>query len=61
MMDEWTENIEVEGSHCGLGYNPLALWVIADRLQPEEELRPFNRSGSKKMVYRDPYRRRYFW
>lgn len=26
------ENIEVEGSHCGLGWNPEVLSVIADRL-----------------------------
>lgn len=26
------ENVEVLGSHCGLGHNPLALAVIADRL-----------------------------
>jgi pimeloyl-ACP methyl ester carboxylesterase len=28
-----SENIEVFGSHCGLGYNPAALTVIADRLR----------------------------
>ncbi|MBC2715633.1 MAG: alpha/beta hydrolase [Desulfobacteraceae bacterium] len=62
LLDEWTENVEIEGSHCGLGYNPLALWVIADRLaQPKGEWRPFNRSGFKKIVYRDPHRRGYFW
>lgn len=26
------ENIEVEGSHCGLGWNPEVLSIIADRL-----------------------------
>jgi len=26
------ENVEVLGSHCGLGHNPAALWVTADRL-----------------------------
>jgi pimeloyl-ACP methyl ester carboxylesterase len=26
------ENVEVRGSHIGLGFNPAALWVIADRL-----------------------------
>jgi hypothetical protein len=26
------ENIEVEGSHCGLGWNPEVLWIVADRL-----------------------------
>jgi pimeloyl-ACP methyl ester carboxylesterase len=28
-----TENIEVDGSHCGLGWNSQVLSVIADRLQ----------------------------
>ena len=33
-----TENIEVEGSHCGLGHNPVALYAVADRLAlPEDE------------------------
>ena len=27
-----TENIEVPGSHCGLGSNPLVLYAIVDRL-----------------------------
>lgn len=32
-----TENIEVDGSHCGLGWNTEVLRVIADRLaQPEQ-------------------------
>ena len=36
------ENIEVYGSHCGLGHNPAALVAIADRLaQPEGEWTPF--------------------
>jgi hypothetical protein len=30
------DNIEVEGSHCGLGWNPKVLAILADRLrQPE--------------------------
>jgi pimeloyl-ACP methyl ester carboxylesterase len=37
-----SENIEVYGSHCGLGHNPAALVAIADRLaQPEGEWAPF--------------------
>ena len=37
-----SENIEVYGSHCGLGHNPAALVAIADRLaQPEGEWSPF--------------------
>ena len=36
------ENIRVPGSHLGLGFNPLVLWIVADRLaQPEGEWRPF--------------------
>jgi pimeloyl-ACP methyl ester carboxylesterase len=36
------ENIEVYGSHCGLGHNPMALAVIADRLAlPAGQWRPF--------------------
>ena len=27
------ENVEVDGSHCGLGWNPDVLRVVADRLQ----------------------------
>lgn len=26
------ENVEVRGSHLGLGYNPAVLWLLADRL-----------------------------
>ena len=36
------ENIEVRGSHVGLGVNPTALVAISDRLaQPEGEWKPF--------------------
>jgi pimeloyl-ACP methyl ester carboxylesterase len=39
------ENIEVRGSHSGLGYNPAALLAIADRLaQREGEWAPFRPS-----------------
>lgn len=38
----YSENIGLEGSHCGLGHNPLALYVIADRLsQPKGDWKPF--------------------
>lgn len=41
------ESVEVPGSHLGLGFNPLVLCVIADRLaQPESAWRPFFRPGS---------------
>lgn len=52
-----SESIEVEGSHCGLGAHPAVLYAIADRLaQPEGEWQPFDRSGLRALVYRDPYR-----
>ncbi|HTR12990.1 MAG TPA: hypothetical protein VMI72_06980 [Roseiarcus sp.] len=40
-----SENVEVRGSHVGLGFNPAALWVIADRLaQPPGKWAPFEPS-----------------
>jgi hypothetical protein len=46
------ENIEVPGSHCGLGWNPLVLWAIADRLAlAEGEWRPFAREGWRSYLY----------
>ena len=52
-----TQNIEIEGSHSGLGHNPAALYAIADRLAlPEDEWQPFDRSGLRKLVYLDPDR-----
>jgi pimeloyl-ACP methyl ester carboxylesterase len=37
-----SENVAVHGSHLGLGHNPAALWVVADRLaQPAGGWRPF--------------------
>src|SRR5262249_20110208 len=48
------ENIEVHGSHCGLGHHPAAVYAVADRLaQPEGEWRKFDRSGWKSVVYPD--------
>ena len=36
------ENIEVRGSHSGLGWNPAAVFAISDRLsQPDGRWRPF--------------------
>jgi pimeloyl-ACP methyl ester carboxylesterase len=47
------ENIEVPGSHCGLGWNALVLWAIADRLaQPEGDWQPFQREGWRGWLYR---------
>jgi len=47
------ENVRVPGSHLGLGFNALALWVVADRLaQPEGAWRPFEPSGLTGRLYR---------
>ena len=47
------ENIEVPGSHFGLGHNPLVLHVIADRLrQNPKDWRPFGGTGLAGVFYR---------
>ncbi len=49
---ERSENVEVYGSHIGLGFNAAALYLLADRLaQPEDRWEPFRRSGWKRWVY----------
>jgi pimeloyl-ACP methyl ester carboxylesterase len=38
----FAENVEVYGSHLGLGHNPAVIWAVTDRLaQPEGAWRPF--------------------
>jgi len=52
--DHHRENIEVIGSHCGLGHNPAAMWVVADRLaQPDGAWRPFEPPALFRSLY--PY------
>jgi predicted esterase len=47
-----TDNIEVHGSHCGLGVNPSVLSAVADRLgQLEGSWKPFVRSGVRGCLY----------
>jgi pimeloyl-ACP methyl ester carboxylesterase len=47
-----SENVEVRGSHIGLGFNPAALWVIADRLaQPIGQWRRFRPSGVASALF----------
>jgi hypothetical protein len=49
-----TENIEVYGSHCGLGHHPAVVFAIADRLaQPEGSWKKFDRSGWRNLVFPD--------
>lgn len=47
-----SDNIEVHGSHCGLGVNPAVLYAVADRLAlPEGGWTPFNREGLRALFY----------
>lgn len=49
------ENIEVRGSHSGLGYNPAALFAIADRLaQAEGSWRPFRPPPGTRSLFPPP-------
>jgi pimeloyl-ACP methyl ester carboxylesterase len=49
------ENLEVSASHIGLGFNPIALYAIADRLaQAEGRWRPFPREGLHGVFFRQP-------
>ena len=49
------ENVEVRGSHSGLGHNPTVLAVIADRLaQPEGRWRPFKPAPWAAVWYPKP-------
>jgi pimeloyl-ACP methyl ester carboxylesterase len=50
------ENIEVRGSHCGLGVNPVVLHAIADRLaQPLNAWRHFKPGGPMRHLYKNPH------
>jgi extradiol dioxygenase family protein len=53
-----TENVEVFASHIGLGLNPSAWWVVADRLaQAHGAWKPFEREGRlQQWVFPDPTR-----
>ncbi|MDM7859660.1 hypothetical protein QTP81_03435 [Alteromonas sp. ASW11-36] len=61
--DDWVhesafaENIEVRGSHMGLGHNPQVMWIIANRLaQPANQWQPFRQKLLHKMLYPNPER-----
>ena len=49
------ENIEVNGSHCGLGHHPAVVYAIADRLaQPEGAWKKFDRNrGWRPLAFPD--------
>lgn len=49
LLDE-AENIEVRGSHTGLGHNPQVLWIVANRLaQNEGAWKPYGKQDSDKL------------
>ena len=49
---EEVENIGIKTSHFGMGYNPLVLYAVADRLrQPQDEWSPFDNGGLRKLFY----------
>jgi hypothetical protein len=51
-----TENIEVHASHVGMGMNPLALYVVADRLaQPLGGWQPFDVKGARRWFYKSTH------
>ncbi len=51
--DDEHENIWVPGSHVGLGFNAVVMWILADRLaQPEGRWKPFDPQGWAGSAYR---------
>jgi pimeloyl-ACP methyl ester carboxylesterase len=55
IADDSHENVEVRGSHSGLGFNPSVLYVIADRLgQAEDSWRPFRPPLALRPLYPKP-------
>ena len=49
---ERTENIEVFGSHLGLGHNPAVVWAVCDRLaQPEGAWTSFRPPPALRPLY----------
>ncbi|HEY1103577.1 MAG TPA: alpha/beta fold hydrolase [Burkholderiaceae bacterium] len=54
-----TENVEVLASHFGIGLNPSAWWVVADRLaQQPGQWKPFERKPGRLhgLIFPDPQR-----
>lgn len=51
-----TENIRVNGSHCGLTHNPAVLYAICDRLaQHPERWQPFRQQWLHRLIYSDSF------
>jgi pimeloyl-ACP methyl ester carboxylesterase len=51
-VGERRENIEVLGSHSGLGFNPAVIYAVSDRLaQPVDRWRPFRPPPGSRAVF----------
>ncbi len=51
--DQPCENIRVAGSHTGLGFNPMVMGILANRLaQAEDAWQPFQPTGVPGALYR---------
>jgi hypothetical protein len=49
------ENVEVRGSHLGLGHNPAVLYVVANRLaQPADDWKPFSPPAAVRSLFPSP-------
>ena len=54
-VSEKSENIEVRGSHSGLGFNPAAIMAISDRLaQPVDQWKPFKAPLAARHLFPRP-------
>jgi hypothetical protein len=54
-VGERRENIEVHGSHSGLGFNPAVIYAVSDRLaQPADRWRPFRPPPGSRSLYPPP-------
>lgn len=50
-----TDNVEIIGSHCGMAFNPVVLWVVADRLaQAANGWQRFARTGTRRYLFPGP-------
>jgi len=50
-----SENIEVMGSHCGLGHHPAVIYAVSDRLaRPEGEWAPFRPPSALRWLFPRP-------
>ena len=52
---ETHENVEVKGSHSGLGFNPSVIYVVCDRLaQGEDDWRRFAPPPATRQLFPRP-------